>query len=73
MNYDDVWVIGGSEVYKHYIEEDKIDTCYLTCIDKAFECDTFFPGLPSGWKEEDSEELDTRHCFKVEVKRFVKS
>ena len=72
-NYNDVWIIGGSEIYKHYIEEDKIDTCYLTCVDESFECDTFFPDLPSGWIQVDSQELDTQQNFKVEVKKFVKS
>lgn len=72
-NYDDVWVIGGSEIYKHYLDSIKVDTCYLTCLDQVFECDTFFPSLTrSEWKLAEVDELTTNQEFKVEIKKFTK-
>ena len=71
--YDDVWVIGGSEIYKQYIQSYKVDTCYLTCIDELFDCDTFFPSLSrSQWKLVENHELTTQADFKVEIKKFTK-
>lgn len=50
--YEDVWVIGGAEVYKQFLDQGKIDKCYVTYIDADFECDAFFPELSkSEWKE----------------------
>lgn len=39
--FDDIWIIGGSFVYKEFL--DSVDELYVTEIDKTFECDTFFP------------------------------
>jgi len=44
-NYEDIWVIGGGSVYSQYLELNKINKCYITSIDKDFECDSFFPLL----------------------------
>jgi len=63
--YEDIWVIGGENVYKQFLEMGKISKCYITHIDKAFECDTFFPVLDSSeWKEiERTENYDiTYNC-----------
>jgi dihydrofolate reductase len=37
---NDIWVIGGSTVYKQFI--DKIDYLYITRITGKYNCDTFF-------------------------------
>lgn len=42
-----VWVIGGSGVYKDAMESPYFGRLYLTRIKKEFECDTFFPPIPS--------------------------
>jgi dihydrofolate reductase len=48
--YQEVWIIGGAQIYKMFLEKDIINKCYITYIDKDFECDTFFPVLePSKW------------------------
>lgn len=50
--YKEVWIIGGQQVYEIFLAEDKVDTCYITYIDKEFTCDTFFPALDTScWKE----------------------
>ena len=52
LAYDEVWIIGGAQVYQMFLEKKLIQNCYITSIDKDFECDTFFPALePSEWTE----------------------
>ncbi len=52
VKYDEVWVIGGAQVYEQFLSTNKIKKCYITYIDRAFECDTFFPALDmSQWTE----------------------
>jgi dihydrofolate reductase len=56
-NYEDIWVIGGASIYSQYLDMNKINKCYVTYIDKHFECDTFFPILVSDqWAEIDRED-----------------
>jgi dihydrofolate reductase len=51
--YDEVWIIGGADIYSGFLTQDRINACYVTYIDMDFQCDTFFPNflgeLP--WKE----------------------
>jgi len=50
--YEDVWVIGGEQIYKEFLDMNIINRCYVTYIDKIFNCDTFFPLLVTNeWKE----------------------
>jgi dihydrofolate reductase len=77
--YEEIWVIGGAEIYKQFLEMDKIKNCYVTFIDKEFECDTFFPidimhAEAEGWTEmERTEAYDTTYeclvCYCVLTKK----
>ncbi|XP_054467142.1 dihydrofolate reductase [Anoplopoma fimbria] len=63
---DQVWVIGGSSLYKELMESQGIRRLFVTQILKQFECDTFlpkispdkyrllpeFPGVPQELQEE---------------------
>ena len=50
--YEEIWIIGGAEIYKQFLETKVINKCFVTYIDKDFECDTFFPPLETSvWKE----------------------
>lgn len=65
-NYEDIWIIGGANVYKQFLEMNKIQKCYVTYIDADFECDTFFPiddfKKNGEWKEiERSETYDKNY------------
>jgi thymidylate synthase len=40
---DKVFVFGGSEIYKVFIENRWINTFHITSIDKDYNCDTLFP------------------------------
>ena len=46
-NYDDVWIIGGEQIYNLFINDDDLNGLYLTEICEEFKCDTFFPEIPS--------------------------
>jgi dihydrofolate reductase len=50
--YKEIWIIGGAEIYKQFLDAKVINKCLITYIDKDFECDTFFTPLKSSvWKE----------------------
>tara|TARA_B100001758_G_C18367714_1_gene589502 strand:+ start:456 stop:1004 length:549 start_codon:yes stop_codon:yes gene_type:complete len=44
-NYENIWVIGGSEIYKLFLNKNIVDNIYLTYINKSYECDIFFPKI----------------------------
>ena len=46
-NYDNLWIIGGSQIYKSFLNKHLIDLFYITYIDKHFECVTFMYQLPN--------------------------
>lgn len=46
---ENVWVIGGSSVYKAAMESPNFYRLYLTRIKEDFICDTFFPPIPSNF------------------------
>lgn len=46
--YDEIWIIGGESVYNSFIND--IDELYVTRIFKNYQCDTFFPNIPSKFK-----------------------
>ncbi|XP_058798340.1 dihydrofolate reductase [Phymastichus coffea] len=48
-NVEQVWVIGGSSVYKASMESPNFYRLYLTRIKKHFDCDTFFPQIPENY------------------------
>ncbi|XP_054630663.1 dihydrofolate reductase isoform X2 [Dunckerocampus dactyliophorus] len=42
---DQVWVIGGSSLYKELMESQGTRRLFVTQVLKQFECDTFFPEI----------------------------
>lgn len=43
--FDDIWLIGGAQIYKLFLEQDLVHKCYITYIDKDFACDAYFPAI----------------------------
>ena len=68
--YDQVWIIGGAEIYKEFMDANKIDAACITYIDQAFDCDTQFPEFPDGWQLTASVPLKTTQPFGVEIRRL---
>jgi dihydrofolate reductase len=47
--YDQVWVIGGTQIYKKCLDLNLITNMYITMINEIYECDTFFPIFPNNY------------------------
>jgi dihydrofolate reductase len=51
QNYDTIWVIGGEQIYKLFLDNYKkddssifnISKIYITYINKDYECTSFYP------------------------------
>jgi dihydrofolate reductase len=59
----DIWIIGGGEIYKQSMEiADRIE---LTRVHSEFEADTFFPEIGEEWKlvSEEYHPTDDRHKY----------
>lgn len=52
-----VFVIGGAELFKKAIDHPLCHEIYLTHIQSSFDCDCFFPPLPTGFREASRSEL----------------
>lgn len=66
FKYDKMWIIGGESIYNRFINTEHIDKIFLTEIDQEFECDTFFPHIPSNFKL--LEESNTMHEKNISYK-----
>ena len=71
--YDEVWIIGGAELYKTFLEKGIINKCYVTYIDRDFECDTFFPVLnPSEWSlTECRDDYDNKYNCSIQYRVYT--
>ncbi|GMS79886.1 hypothetical protein PENTCL1PPCAC_2061, partial [Pristionchus entomophagus] len=57
---ENVWILGGSEVYRHALENDLVEEVRITEIEEQFDCDAFFP------------KLDWRGRFDIETTRRMR-
>ena len=48
--YDEVWVVGGAEIYKLFLDSNLIDNIYLSRVSKEYECNIFFPNIPDSFQ-----------------------
>jgi len=72
--YEDLWVIGGAQIYQHFLAMDKINKCYITSIDKDFDCDVFFPALDLNvWREiERTDSYEESYACEVSYRIYEK-
>ena len=68
----EIFVIGGGEIYKKFLEKGLIDRMYITHIDQYFDGDTFFPEVNyESWKSSEilhhSKDEVNPHDFKIMV------
>lgn len=47
---ENVWIVGGNQVYKDAMQLPECDLIYLTKIMAEFECDAFFPTIGSAFR-----------------------
>lgn len=59
----DIWIIGGGEIYKQSM--DIVDRIELTRVHSDFEADTFFPEIGEEWElvSEEYHTADERHKY----------
>ena len=50
-NYDELWIIGGEQIYKSFLDYGNIDNIYVTNIIGALRSDAYFPVLSSIYEE----------------------
>lgn len=43
---ENIWIVGGSSVYKEAMDSAHCHRLYFTSVKGNFECDTFFPHIP---------------------------
>nr|XP_027204675.1 dihydrofolate reductase-like isoform X2 [Dermatophagoides pteronyssinus] len=55
-NIDQLYIIGGSEVYQESIAHPACDLIFLTKIDADFDCDRFFPSIDPNQYEDITDE-----------------
>jgi dihydrofolate reductase len=48
-DYDNIWIIGGSQIYKSFMHTNTIDSMYITDIDDKYDCDCYFPNIPDNY------------------------
>ena len=44
-SYENVWIIGGSQIYNLFLDNKRVDKIYATIINRQYKCDTFFPEI----------------------------
>ena len=42
-SYDDIWIIGGAEIYREFLTKVPCASCHITHIEKDYVSDTYFP------------------------------
>jgi dihydrofolate reductase len=65
-----IFIIGGGEVFRQGLELEDLDGIYLTRVNKTYDCDTFFPEVPSRFQNkeklgEDEEKGVSFEYFKI--------
>lgn len=43
------WIIGGEKIYETFISSNELENIYVTFINKKYDCDTFFPKIPTNF------------------------
>lgn len=44
-NHDELWIIGGAEIYNIFLKANMVSHIYITKINENYNCDTFFPNI----------------------------
>lgn len=47
---ENIWIVGGTAVYKEAMDSKHCHRVYFTEIKEKFECDTFFPTIPKHFR-----------------------
>ena len=73
---EEVFVIGGGQIYELALEKGLIDKMYISYVEASFDADTFFPEFNAAdWKLESEEHYasDVKNPYNFTVKTFLKN
>lgn len=68
----DLWVAGGTEVFKQVMDLDKADELYLTHIKGDFGCDQFFPKYRHAFKLAERSEPREQNGYAFTYARYAR-
>ena len=74
-NDDEVFIIGGAQIYKHAMDNDLIDKLDITIVNEEFEADVFFPEIDMTiWKEVSREDFkaDEKNKYDYSFVSYIK-
>lgn len=69
----EAFIIGGGQIYKKSLEQDLIDTMYLTRVHASFSADTFFPQVEMNqWEELSTDyfESDEKNTYSFSISTY---
>ena len=72
---DEAFIIGGGQIYRVALNNDLVDTLYITRVHANFDADTFFPEIDfSNWKETSSVhfEVDEKNKYPFTISTYEK-
>lgn len=69
----DVWVIGGANVFSQVIEAGKADELYITHIEAEFGCNQFFPAYEANFTLAERSDLHEQNGFIFSFAKYTKS
>ena len=78
MNFqegEEVFVIGGGEIYRRFLELDLVDKMYITHIDEIFDGDIFFPDFEiTHWQTKEilSHQKDEKNPHNFSIIEYLK-
>ncbi len=61
-----IFIIGGGQIYKQGLELEDLTGLYLTKVHKTYDCDTFFPQVPSRFSKQEKLGEDTEDGVRFE-------
>lgn len=71
MNFEELWVIGGSSIYEYFISNKLAEKLYLTEIQKEYECDTFFPKFDGLYELNSTQDIDEMSKLNIYIKTNI--
>lgn len=70
---EDLWVIGGANVYSQCLELSVVDQIYVTQIEADFSCNQFFPVINDSYKLSNQPELQEQNGFIFRYEIYTKT
>uniref|UniRef100_A0A6C0C3T4 dihydrofolate reductase n=1 Tax=viral metagenome TaxID=1070528 RepID=A0A6C0C3T4_9ZZZZ len=68
---DKIWIIGGQMLYKTALETSNIENIYVTNIEGDYNCDTFFPEIPSSFYLKSETEMLSENNINYKFEKYV--